>query len=189
MNSRLTPLLLIALPTLFAACSNPEKTAQYPLTPSAVVQDLPNRLGRTELREVSLPQYAAGQEVVFQTADGALRSTPDNIWADAPTRAVTQLLASQISGRSGATVIAEPWPLAEGPDRRLEVRVSEILPGADGQLRLAGQYFVAPTDYTGRDIVRGFDIRVPLAGEGPAAIAAAQTEAVSQLAARIARLD
>lgn len=107
---------LLALPVLAAlaltGCSNPEATARYTLTPVAVAQSLPNRLGSAELREVSLPQYAAGQEIAWQSADGALRSSPDNIWADDPPRAMTLALARQISALSGATVIAEPWPLS-----------------------------------------------------------------------------
>ena len=60
---------------------------------------------------------------------------------------------------------------------------------ADGVVRLTGSYYVTPAMAEGRDIVRRFDLSVPLAGEGPAAIAAAQSQAVAQLAEQIARLD
>lgn len=174
---------------LLAGCSNPEKTGRYVIDPPTVQKQLPDRLGLTELREVSLPQYASGQEIAFQTEDGALRSRPDQIWADDPARAITLALARQISGLTGATVIAEPWPLAEPPLRRLEVRVEQMLPRADGVMRLSGQYFVSPSGYGGRDVVRRFDLSVPITGEGPAGRAAAQSRAVALLAERIARLD
>ncbi len=148
-----------------------------------------NRLGQAELREVSLPQYASGQEIAWQTEDGAVRSTPDNIWADNPTRALTLALARQISTLSGATVIAEPWPLADGPQRQIEVRVERLLPRADGVLQMVGSYFVSPAgDTMGRDIVRHFDIAVPIEGEGPGFIAKAQSAAIGQLAKQIAAL-
>lgn len=184
----LTRLLLTGLIAL-AACSSPEKTARYVIDPPAAQQRLPNRLDLAELREVSLPQYASGQEIAYQTEDGALRSTPDNIWADDPPRAMTLVLARQISALSGATVVAEPWPLSNGPDRRIEVRVEQLLARADGVVRLSGVYFVSAADLGGgRDVVRRFDLSVPIEGECPPAIAAAQSRAIELLAERIAQL-
>jgi hypothetical protein len=191
---------LLALPVLallaLGGCSDPEATARYPLAPVAVAQSLPNRLGSAELREVSLPQYAAGQEIAWQTEDGALRSTPDNIWADDPPRAMTLALARQISALSGATVIAEPWPLSEPPQRRIELRVEQFLARADGQVMLSGSYYIRPDGMAGgRDIVRRFELVQPIAGleaggtATPAQIAAAQSQAVAELARRIAALD
>jgi len=185
----MTRLLLLAAVAALAACSNPEKTARYTIDPPVATQRLPDRLGMAELREVSLPQYASGQEIAWQGADGALHSTPKTIWADDPPRAVTLALARQISVLSGARVIAEPWPLADGPQRRIEVRVEQFMAQADGVVRLSGSYYVTPAMAEGRDIVRRFDLNVPLTGEGPAAIAAAQSQAVAQLAEQIARLD
>lgn len=72
---------------------------------------------------MQLPEYASDQEVAFQTEDGAVRSNPDSLWADNPSRAFTTTLARTISEVSGATVIGEPWPLAEPPARVVEVRV------------------------------------------------------------------
>ena len=177
--------LLLAL--ALAACSG--DVARFAIDPAPVARAYPDRIGTAELREVSLPQYAADQEIAAQSEDGALRSNPKEIWADNPPRAVTLALARQISQLSGATVIAEPWPLADGPQRRIEVRVEQFMAQADGVVRLTGSYYVTPAMAEGRDIVRRFDLSVPLAGEGPAAIAAAQSQAVAQLAEQIARLD
>jgi uncharacterized lipoprotein YmbA len=189
---RLIPLCLLAL----AACSDPEKVARYPIEPPAVTKTLPNRLGTAELREVSLPQYATSQEISYQTPDGALRSNPDNLWADDPARSITMALARQISAISGATVLEDPWPLSNPPRRRIEVRIEQILPGADGALHVAGVYFVSPAGLdAGSDVVRRFDFTVPIvtaepgAEPTPAAIVAAQGAAVSELAGRIARLN
>lgn len=189
--NRFTALSILPL-ALIAACSNPEDTGRYLVDPPAAEGRVPNHLGSAELREVSLPDYAAGQEVAWQTEDGAVRSNPKAIWADTPPRAVTLMLARNISAVSGATVISEPWPLSSAPDNKLEVRIEQMLAGADGMFRLSGRYFVAPDDFGdrgGRDVVRRFDIAVPLGAEGPAAIAAAQSQALAMLAAQIAALD
>lgn len=174
-----------------AACSNGEKTARYLIDPPASAERLPNRLGTTELKDVSLPEYAAGGEVSWQNADGSVRSNTKQLWADQPQRAFTQVLAREISDISGATVIGEPWPLAEPPRRTLEVRVEKALAQSDGTYRLSGRYFVGDSASGGANQARSFDIRVPLGSTGqasPATVARAQSVAIGQLARQIAVL-
>lgn len=180
-----------------AACSNPEKTGRYLIDPPTPAVRVANNLGTAELKDVSLPEYARSGEVAWQTADGAVRSNPRNLWADAPERGFTLTLARAISDMSGATVIAEPWPLAEPPRRRVEVRVEKALAQRDGIYRLSGRYYVAQDSAGGTNHARSFDIAVPVpAAQGgaggatvsPAAIAAAQNAAIAQLAAQIATL-
>ena len=173
-----------------AGCSNPEKTGRYLIDPPVSGAKVPNRLGTAELKDVSLPEYASDQEVMWQTADGAVRSTPDNLWADNPQRAFTLALARAISDQSGATVIGEPWPLAEPPQRVLEVRVEKALAQANGTYRLSGRYFVSESGSGGANHARSFDISVPMtSSDQPAAIAAALSQAISQLAVQIATLS
>jgi uncharacterized lipoprotein YmbA len=202
MRLALIPLTLLAL----AGCSNPEKTGRYLIDPPTPAVRVANKLGTAELADVSLPEYAKGGEVSWQTADGAVRSNPRNLWADEPERAFTLTLARAISDMSGATVIAEPWPLAEPPRRRVVVRVEKALAQLDGIYRLSGRYYVSQDSAGGTNHARSFDIAVPLpvaqrpagslsrGGErdkpaSPGAIAAAQNAAISQLAAQIATLS
>ncbi|MCF3974361.1 PqiC family protein [Paracoccus salsus] len=189
MTKPVTATLLVTLLAL-SGCSNPEKTGRFLIDPPIPAQQVPNRLGTAELKDVSLPEYASDQEVMWQTADGAVRSTPDNLWADNPQRAFTQMLARTISDMSGATVISEPWPLAEPPQRVLEVRVEKALAQANGLYRLSGRYFVSQESGGGTNHARSFDISVPLAGnQQPSAVAAALSLAITQLAGQIATLS
>ena len=175
--------------TLLGACSNGEKTARYLIDPPLSGERVPDRLGTAELKDVSLPEYASGDEVSWQSDDGAVRSNTKQVWADSPQRAFTQTLARTISDLSGATVIAEPWPLAEPPRRKIEVRVEKALAQADGVYRLSGRYFEADDAAGGANQARSFDISVPLAADaGPEAIARAQSQAIAQLARQIAVL-
>ncbi|MCV2448919.1 membrane integrity-associated transporter subunit PqiC [Paracoccus sp. DMF] len=171
------------------ACSNGEKTARYLIDPPDSGQRVADRLGTAELKDVSLPEYAASDEVSWQTADGAVRSNTKQLWADDPQRAFTLTLARTISDLSGATVIAEPWPLSEPPRRTLEVRVEKALALADGSYRLSGRYFVGDATAGGANQARSFDISIPLADAGPAAVARAQSQAIAQLAGQIATLS
>ncbi|MDM7459738.1 MAG: ABC-type transport auxiliary lipoprotein family protein, partial [Paracoccus sp. (in: a-proteobacteria)] len=111
------------------------------------------------------------------------------LWADNPSRAFTTTLARTISEISGATVIGEPWPLAERPAREIEIRVERALAQADGIYRLSGRYFVADDASGQANHARSFDIRVPLRAEGAAGTAAALSQALTQLAQQIATLS
>ena len=158
------------------------------IDPPLTGERVPDRLGTAELKDVSLPEYAAAGEISWQTEDGAVRSNTKQLWADTPQRAFTQTLARTISDLSGATVIAEPWPLAEPPRRRLEVRVEKALAQSDGVYRLSGRYFVSDEAAGGANQARSFDISVPLADDEPGTIARAQSQAITQLARQIAVL-
>lgn len=185
----MTKHVLILAALLVSACSDPEKTARYLVDPPSAGREVPNRLGAAELRDVSLPEYASHDEISYQTPDGAVRSTPRNLWADNPQRAFTLVLARTISEVSGATVIAEPWPLMNLPDRKIDVRVERALAQANGTYRLAGSYYVSDeTGAGGGNHARTFDISVPLPGDSPSAVALAQSAAITQLARQIATL-
>lgn len=172
-----------------SACSDPEDTGRFVISPPASTAQLPNRLGTAELKDVTLPEYASDQEIMWQTEDGAIRSNPDNLWADSPQRGFTLALAREISDVSGATVIGEPWPLAEPPQRSLEVRVERALAQSNGVYRLTGRYFVSDEQSGGTNHARSFDISVPLTSNQPGAIAAALSTAIGQLARQIASLS
>ncbi|MFC0201305.1 PqiC family protein [Paracoccus rhizosphaerae] len=185
------PLFALLGAGLLAGCSDPEATGRYLLDAPVAGITVPNRLGTAELRDVTLPEYAADQEVAFQTEDGAVRSNPESLWADSPSRAFTLSLASAISAVSGATVISEPWPLAEPPAKVVEVRVERALSQADNIYRLSGRYFVSDDGLagSGTNYVRSFDIQVPMTSSGPAATAEAAGRALSLLAQQIATLS
>ncbi|MGC9420132.1 MAG: PqiC family protein [Rhodovulum sp.] len=176
----------LALATLLAACSG--SPARYTVPEAEVAGPrVPSIYGTVALREVSLPAYAASEEIHFRGPDAALSSSSDVLWADDPTRAVTGDLARTLGRMTGATVAADPWPFFDRPAATLEVRVSEMLAEADGRFRLAGQFFVAP-ESGGRGRSGRFAIETPIAAPGgPGEIAAARGQAVHNLAAQIAR--
>lgn len=181
-------LLALTCLAILGGCSNPMKTGRYLIDPPVTGERVPDRIGSAELRDVSLPDYASGDEVAWQSGDGAVRLNSKSLWADKPQRAFTLTLARAISDISGATVIAEPWPLAEPPRKKLEVRVEKALAQANGTYRLSGRYFVADDASGGSNQARSFDISVPIASDKPGEIARAQSQAIAQLARQIATL-
>ena len=139
-----------------------------------------------EIRDVSLPAYAAGDEILRRSAEGRLISD-GVLWADTPDRAVALELSRHLAQITGARVASNPWPFEALPDARLDLRFETLVAAEDGNFRATGQYFVAVSD--GRRERSGvFDLSVPFDPEaGPAAVAAARGQVILNLASELAR--
>ncbi|WP_135506911.1 PqiC family protein [Roseovarius aestuariivivens] len=166
-----------------AACGAPESRVAIPKLQADERQSIAYR--SVSLREVSLPSYAASEEIFVAGEDGLLSPNEGLLWADDPSRAITLELSRHLSQITGAQVASEPWPFDDYPQVEVELRIETMLPGADNVFRLSGQYFVAPEN--GRDRSRLFDLAVPIVAEGAGGIAAARGRAVQDLALDIAR--
>lgn len=175
---------LAAIVTL-AACGGPELRIAVPTAEPA------ERVGiffpSIEVRDVSLPTYAQSESIFVEDEAGTLVGTDELLWADDPPRAATLELSRALAALTGASVAPEPWPFDAYPAARVEVRFEEFVASRRGEFRLAGQYFVADLEGTGRDAARLFRLSVPLAPEaGPLEIAAARGRAMLALAEDIA---
>lgn len=175
----------LALATLAACSSAP--ALRYPVS---VLPETGGKIGVSvsalEVRDVNLPLYAGLETISIEGPDGVLITDKNTLWADDPTRAVTQGLADALSALTRAKVAAEPWPLSDGPDARLEVRFSKALAGKDGQFSMAGQYFVSSPGGLRREVARRFDVSVPYVVGNPTSVADAMGQAIQKLARTIA---
>lgn len=187
------PPTLIRLPALaclaalaLASCAPPP--ARYVVPPAPVAEArIAIPYASVAVRQVSLPTYAASEEIHVLTPEGAVKSSPGLLWADDPIRAMTQDIARDIGRMTRVRVAAEPWPFGGRAEAVVEIRISDMLAVMGGPFRLRGQYFVAP-DTGRRDRGASFDIAIPLPAEaGPAEIAAARGQAVRDLARQIVR--
>lgn len=161
---------------------------RFTVPPAAVpLQNVTIAYRSVELLEVSLPTYAASDEIHIRGDDGAVSSSSDTLWADQPARSVTLELSRYLAQMTGARVAPEPWPFADRAAVRVDVRVEEMLAEGNGTFLMTGQYFVAP-ELGGRDRSGLFSLSAPIVAEGgAAAIAAARGQVVRQLAEEIAR--
>ena len=180
------PLLLAILTTAgLAACSGP--TNRVDLVP------LQSELRRTALvssvmvRTVSLPTYAAAEELAIQSPDGLIVTEGDILWADLPDRAATLTITRHLNTILSAVVGPDPWPFVDLPDAVVEVRVEEIIAGGDGVFRLRGQYFVGGDKVRFRNTVQSFSYTSPLADFGFGSVAAAQSQVLLALSEDIAK--
>lgn len=175
--------LLFGLLTLLAACGSPDRIA---VTTPTVAGKARIGFAAVEVRDVSLPTYAAAEEIHIRAADGTLTSSPDVLWADAPERAVALELSQNLARLTGRRIAAEPWPFEAYPDARLEVRFADLVATTDGRFLASGQYFVAVLD-GGRERSGLFDLSVTFDPKaGASAIAAARGQVILDLAEFIA---
>ncbi|WP_226779383.1 PqiC family protein [Oceaniglobus trochenteri] len=182
---KILPLAALALVALGACANTP--TLRYAVPSVTADEKIAVRVGTVEVREVNLPLYASLETITLEGVNGELLTDKNLLWADDPTRGMTQGLADALSTLTRAKVAAEPWPLSDTPDARLEVRFSKALAQADGNYRIAGQYFVSFPTGARRDVAGRFDIAVPYVAGNARAIAAAQGQAITGLARTIAQ--
>ncbi|MEQ9260517.1 MAG: ABC-type transport auxiliary lipoprotein family protein [Roseovarius sp.] len=176
--------LFVAIAALAACGGPPDQRLAVPKAPVAEKQ--PVRYSTIALREVSLPSYAALEEIYVADETGLLTTREGVIWADDPVRAITLEISRYLSNITGAQVVAEPWPFDEPAQATLELRIEDMLARSDGTFQLAGQYYISSEGGRGR--TRLFDLSVPMPEEdGVTAIATARSQAVRDLALEIAR--
>jgi uncharacterized lipoprotein YmbA len=157
-------------------------------TPKAQVRvSIP--LSSVVVREVSLPTYATEEGIAVASRSGAISTTPDRLWADEPTRAVTLRLTNALADITGRKVASDPWPFQSDPDAVVEVRLEEFVAEEAGRFVAEGRYYVArQQEDIGADHAHSFRLIQPFDPErGFSAIAAARASIINALAADIAR--
>lgn len=180
----LSRLLVLTIAVLGACAPLETRLALSPIPSSLELRPL---VGSAMVRTVSLPTYAAVEEIPLGTADGRIMINEDVLWADDPERAVTLILTRTIGDIINTDVGPDPWPFVGLPDVSVDVRVERMLGNVDGTFALAGQFFVASDGADFRDSTHRFDITQTMADTSLASIAAAQSAALLTLSEQIAR--
>lgn len=175
-------LVAATLLALTAACTA-EPPIRYEAPPAEIEERMSIAYEAVSVREVSLPIYAATEQIFREDVPGRVTTDAVSLWADDPVRAVTLDIARALRQITGARVAPDPWPYRSRPEVVVDVRFEDLVPGADGTYRAAGLYFVAPEDEDGAEHAHGFDISVPYdpAG-GLTALAAARSQLIGLIA-------
>lgn len=175
-------LILSPLILAFALTACGDNKSRFLIAPVAKQTEQRVSVASIEVRDVSLPAYAAASEMMVEGADGALRPVKKALWADDPMRGITGMLARTLDLRSTAAAAAEPWPLADPAQVQLEVRIDEMVARADGNFGLTGQFALSSAMGATRDRLQRFDIKVPMGDSSPATVATATGAAIEALA-------
>ena len=152
--------------------------------PPAISETVRIAFKSVEVKDVSLPSYAAADEISQKSPDGTL-ITSKVLWADAPERAIGLELSRNLARLTKRRVASEPWPFEEDAAATLDVRFADLIAGTDGTYRATGQYFVGV--YEGRERSGIFDLAVAYDPKGgPTAIARARGQLIVDLAKYLA---
>ncbi|WP_439155945.1 PqiC family protein [Yoonia sp.] len=181
----LKKLTILAITALVAGCTPPADRLAMPALQSQL--QLQPRVNSALLRTVSLPTYAAVEEIAVETQTGLIGANQNVFWADDPQRAVTLVLTRNLSDILSIDVGPEPWPFVELADVAVDVRVAQMLAGADGIFRLSGQFYVGGDRIAYRNSTHRFAIAVPMPDQSLGSIADAQARALLKLSEQIAR--
>jgi hypothetical protein len=180
----LKKLMIVAALGLAGCTAQPDRLA---LTPAASSLQLQPAVASAVVRTVSLPTYAAVEEIPLQGESGLITTESGMLWADDPQRAVTLAIATTLGTITGVDVGPEPWPFIDLPDVAIDIRVAQMIAGADGTFWLSGQYFVGGDGIAFRNTAHRFDIRQPMADQSLGSISAAQSATILTLTEDIAR--
>ena len=170
---------------LAAACTPLSDRLAVSPTPSEL--QLRSTVNSVMVRTVSLPTYAAIEEIAFQLDDGTLAINEDILWADDPERATTLMVTRTLADILQVTTGPDPWPFVERPSVSVDIRVERMLGGTDGTFELTGQYFIAGEAGAFRNRSTQFSFSVPMDAPVLTALPAAQSRAVLLLSEAIAR--
>ena len=181
MLKQMTTIALLGL----AACAAPaNRLALQPLPSQLELRPL---VSSVMVRSVSLPSYAAAEELAVQGATGLIETNEDVLWADAPERAVTLVITDTLGDILNTDVGPDPWPFAGLADVAVDIRVTQMIAGSDGMFRLTGQYFVGGDGINFPNSTHRFAMAQPMADQSLGSIAAAQAAALLALSEDIAR--
>lgn len=173
----------------FAACRapGPLPTTYVLGTPSPGVERVEPLLNRPviEVKQVLVPDYLDTSDLQIRKGPNAVAPSPTGRWGERLSVGITRALAASLTRRLPGYAIAVRSQV-ERPQRQVLVDVEDFEAPPDGAVVLVARWRVL--DGTGRDTLAGerVSLTAPIAGSGDAAIVAAMTAAVEDLAARVA---
>jgi uncharacterized lipoprotein YmbA len=174
-------MLLPAAAFLLASCTSPNPSLY-------TLEMLPGPAHRPglrviELRSVGLARYLERSQIVRSSENFRLDVLSNDWWGEPLDAMIGRTLERALTQRlPGSTVYLESGAISALPDATVQVNVERLDQDASGVVRLVAQYSIV------RRIAdtRGVTLMAPTRGPTTADLVAAMSEAVGQLADRIA---
>jgi uncharacterized protein len=136
-----------------------------------------------ELRGIGLAHYLERLQIVRSSENYRLDILPNDWWGEPLDAMVGRTLARALTQRlPGSTVYQENGAISAEPDATVQVNVQRLDQDASGAVRLVAQFAIL---HRASD-TRGVTLQVPTRGATTPDLVAAMSEAIGQLADRIA---
>jgi hypothetical protein len=173
--------LLPAAAWLLTSCASPNPNLYtLELPPGPVRRGGPRVI---ELRSIGLARYLERSQIVRSSENFRLGVISNDWWGEPLDAMIGRTLARALTQRlPGSTVYLENGAISAEPDATVQVNVQRLDQDAGGAIRLVAQFAVVRRSSD----TRGVTIEVPTRGATTADLVAAMSEAVGQLADRIA---
>lgn len=180
---------IAGLAVVLAACrgSEPLRTTYVLGTPAPKVESVQPLLDRPviEVKPVLVPDYLDASDILVRTGPHVLAPSPTGRWGERLSVGVTRAFAAALTQRLPGYAITVGTQ-EERPRRQVLVDVESFEPQPGGAVVLVARWRVL--DGAGRDTLAGERVSLtkPIAGSDDAAIVAAMTQGIDDLAARVA---
>ncbi len=170
-----------AVACLLASCASPSpKLYTLDVPPGPVRRSGPRVI---ELRSIGLARYLERSQIVRSSENYRLDVLPNEWWGEPLDAMIGRTLARALTQRlPGSTVYLENGAISAAPDATVQVNVQRLDQVFGGAVRLIAQFAVvrhAPD-------TRGVTLEVPTRSPDTPDLVAAMSEAIGQLADRIA---
>jgi len=176
--------LLAAGCTLLSPAADPSRFYVLSARSSSAADGADLALG---VGPVQLAAYLAVSEIQVRASASELSRLPVDRWAEPLEEGITRVLAQNLSAELGTRdVVLFPWYADQTPSHQVQLSVRRFELEPDGSGALEVRYEVTGLDARGGHLVRDVELRQPAAGSDVAASVTALSEALAELARRIA---
>lgn len=173
--------LLPAVSWLVASCASPNPNLYTLEPPPGPVRRGGPRV--IEMRSIGLARYLERSQIVRSSENFRLDVIPNDWWGEPLDAMIGSTLVRALTQRlPGSTVYLENGAISAEPNATVQVNVQRLDQDAGGAVRLVAQFAVVRRNSD----TRGVTIDVPVRGATTADLVAAMSEAVGDLADRIA---
>lgn len=178
----------VALALVLTACSSTPETTYYQL-PAATAPSQPASSlaagGKPAIfvEHVSVPDYLAGNGLVYQSSDVKYVIASNNLWASPLDQQLQQTLVTNLSHALPDSLVSST-PLGQQQDT-LNVNVTGFHGRYDGQVVISGEWVL---EHQGQIIKRAFALTLPQTEDGYDALVRTLAEGWQQEASQIANV-
>ena len=173
--------LLPAAGWLLASCASPNPNLYTLEPPPGPVRRGGPRV--IELRSIGLARYLERSQIVRSSENFRLDVIPNDWWGEPLDAMLGRTLARALAQRlPGSTVYLENGAISAEPDATVQVNVQRLDQNTVGAVRLVAQFAVVRRISDTRSVT----VEVPVSGRTTSGLVAAMSDAVGQLADRIA---
>lgn len=156
--------LILAAVVLLSACSSTPETHYYQLpanqAPTTLVSTPSEGQSVIWVEHVAVPDYLAGNGVVYQSSDVQYVIAANNVWASPLDQQLQQALVSNL-GQAMPGWLVTTSPL--GTHDTLNVNVTGFQGRYDGKAVVSGEWLL---EHQGRVIKRSFNLVLPQSEDG-----------------------